>query len=151
MTILTAKQQHFVKELIGGKTQTDAYRAAYAATNMNHNTVRREASRLMKNPNITTTEKDLQSQANQVALRENIATRQQVLQTLTRCMRETRTGDSTRVRAAELLGKHYGLFNQEEQKEAPPRSAEQIKSELNRLLLRHFPEQEGSHEKNKKP
>ena len=66
-------------------------------------------------------------------------------------MRETRTGDSTRVRAAELLGKHYGLFNQEEQKEAPPRSAEQIKSELNRLLLRYFPEQEGSHEKSKKP
>lgn len=151
MTILTAKQQHFVKELMGGKTQTNAYRAAYSATNMNYNSVRREASRLMKHPNIATTVEDLQNQANQVALEENIATRQQVLQTLTRCMRETKSGDSTRVRAAELLGKHYGLFNQEEQKEAPPRSAEQIKSELNQLLLRHFPNQKGSHEKDSKP
>ena len=46
-----------------GKSQADAYRAAYNTLKMNDNSIRREASRLMDNPNVATTVAELQQKA----------------------------------------------------------------------------------------
>ena len=136
ITMLTPKQQNFVRELLSGKTQADAYRYAYQATRMNDNSVRREASRLMANPNITTTVRRLQDQADDAVIEKRIATRQDVLETLSQCMDNAKTGDSVRVRAAELLGKHYGLFVEKVDPELEIKSSEELAQQLNDTLLR---------------
>ena len=50
---LTAKQERFVEELLSGKTQVDAYRAAYDTSRMSENAQYREASLLCRHPKIT--------------------------------------------------------------------------------------------------
>lgn len=49
---LTAKQEKFVQELIKGKTQRQAYKAAYNAKNMSDAAIDSEASKLLKNPKV---------------------------------------------------------------------------------------------------
>ena len=53
--MMTPKQHLFACEIVLGKSQADAYRAAYDTLRMNDNSIRREASRLMDNPNVATT------------------------------------------------------------------------------------------------
>ena len=57
---MTPKQHQFAREVVLGKSQADAYRAAYNTLKMNDNSIRREASRLMDNPNVATTVVELQ-------------------------------------------------------------------------------------------
>src|SRR3954453_20369660 len=49
----TAKQELFVAGLLAGKTQADAYRAAYDAAGMSDNTIYVAASNLCRNPKIS--------------------------------------------------------------------------------------------------
>ena len=44
------KQHQFAREVVLGKSQTNAYRSAYNTLRMNDNSIRREASRLMDKP-----------------------------------------------------------------------------------------------------
>jgi hypothetical protein len=106
--------------------------------------IRNFREKLMKNPNVTTTVKQLQLQADNAAVETRVATQHEVLQTLTRYMHNAKTGDSASVRAAELLGKHYGLFTEKEQNKPKPKSSEQIKEELKKLLLRVGTEKENT-------
>src|SRR3954471_14512267 len=50
---LTAKQERFVAGLLAGKTQADAYRAAYDAAGMSDNAIYVAASNLCRNPKVT--------------------------------------------------------------------------------------------------
>ena len=50
--MLTPKQEEFVKNIIEGMSQADAYRSAYSCKNMSDNAIYREASLLMSNPKI---------------------------------------------------------------------------------------------------
>jgi len=103
---------------------------------MNDNSIRREASRLMDNPNVATTVVELQQKADAAVVQERIASREEVLQTLTGSMHSGKTRDSVRLRAAELIGKHYGLFTDRIEAVAPERSAEEIQIELEEKLSR---------------
>lgn len=49
---LTAQQEEFVRLVIGGKTATDAYRAAYSTENMADRTIWAQASRLNAHPSV---------------------------------------------------------------------------------------------------
>ena len=80
---MTPKQHRFAREVVLGKSQADAYRAAYNTLKMNDNSIRREASRLMDNPNVATTVVELQHKADAAVVQERIASREEVLQTLT--------------------------------------------------------------------
>ena len=117
-----------------GKSQADAYRAAYDTLRMNDNSIRREASRLMDNPNVATTVVELQQEADAAVVQERIATREEVLQTLTGYMHSGEPRDSVRLRAAELMGKHYGLFTERIEAVVPERSPEEITAELEEKL-----------------
>ena len=77
---MTPKQHLFAREIVLGKSQADAYRAAYDTLRMNDNSIRREASRLMDNPNVTTTVAELQQKADAAVVQERIASREEVLQ-----------------------------------------------------------------------
>jgi len=131
---MTPKQHQFAREVVLGKSQADAYRSAYNTTRMNDNSIRREASRLMDNPNVATTVVELQQKADAAVVQERIATREEVLQTLTSYMHSGEPRDSVRLRAAEMMGKHYGLFTDRIEAVVPERSPEEITAELEEKL-----------------
>ena len=131
---MTPKQHLFAREIVLGKSQADAYRVAYDTLRMNDNSIRREASRLMDNPNVATTVAELQQEADAAVVQERIATREEVLQTLTGYMHSGEPRDSVRLRAAELMGKHYGLFTERIEAVVPERSSEEIQIELEAKL-----------------
>ena len=127
---MTPKQHQFAREVVLGKSQADTYRSAYNTLKMNDNSIRREASRLMDNPNVATTVVELQHKADAAVVQERIASREEVLQTLTGYMYSGEPKDSIKLRAAELMGKHYGLFTDRIEAVVPERSAAEIQVEL---------------------
>ena len=131
---MTPKQHQFAREVVLGKSQADAYRAAYNTLKMNNNSIRREASRLMDNPNVATTVVELQQKADTAVVQERIASREEVLQTLTGYMYSGEPGDSVKLRAAEMLGKHYGLFTDRIEAVVTERSAAEIQIQLEEKL-----------------
>ena len=131
---MTPKQHQFAREVVLGKSQADAYRSAYNTLRMNDNSIRREASRLMDNPNVATTVVELQQKADAAVVQERIASREELLQTLTSYMHSGEPRDSVRLRAAELMGKHYGLFTDRIEAVVPARSAEEIEIQLEEKL-----------------
>ena len=131
---MTPKQHQFAREVVLGKSQADAYRSAYNTAGMNDNSIRREASRLMDNPNVATTVVELQQKADAAVVQERIASREEVLQTLTGYMHSGEPRDSVRLRAAELMGKHYGLFTDRIEAVVPERSPEEISAALEAKL-----------------
>ena len=131
---MTPKQHQFAREVVLGKSQADAYRSAYNTAGMNDNSIRREASRLMDNPNVATTVVELQQKADAAVVQERIASREEVPQTLTSYMHSGEPRDSVRLRAAELMGKHYGLFTDRIEAVVPARSAEEIEIQLEEKL-----------------
>ena len=131
---MTPKQHQFAREVVLGKSQADAYRSVYNTLRMNDNSIRREASRLMDNPNVATTVVKLQQDADRAVVQERIASREEVLQTLTGYMHSGEPRDSVRLRAAELMGKHYGLFTDRIEAVVPERSPEEISAALEAKL-----------------
>ena len=51
--MLTPKQEHFAQQVASGKTQADAYRAAFSAGKMKAETIQQAASRLMANSKVS--------------------------------------------------------------------------------------------------
>jgi len=127
---MTPKQHQFAREVVLGKSQADAYRSAYNTLRMNDNSIRREASRLMDNPNVATTVVELQQKADAAVVQERVASREEVLQTLTGYMHSGEPKDSVRLRAVELMGRHYGLFTDRIEAMVPERSSEEISAAL---------------------
>ena len=52
--MLTAKQEQFAKNIVEGMSQADAYRNAYPNQNMSDKTIWECASKLLKNPKVST-------------------------------------------------------------------------------------------------
>jgi len=119
-------------------SQADAYRSAYNTLKMNDNSIRQEASRLMDNPNVATTVIELQQKADSAVVQERIASREEVLQTLTGYMHSGEPKDSVRLRAAEMMGKHYGLFTDRIEAVVPVRSAAEIQIKLEAKLQQYL-------------
>ena len=84
----------------------------------------------MDNPKVATTVVELQQKADSAVVQERIASREEVLQTLTGYMHSGEPKDSVRLRAAEMMGKHYGLFTDRIEAVVPVRSAEESQRRL---------------------
>jgi phage terminase small subunit len=134
MKSATAKQQEFSRQVALGSSLSHAYRKAYSASNMRPNTVHKEAHKLMQNPKVTTMVEALNEQANDHFITSSVASREEVLATLTECMQKGEPRDSVRLKAAETLGKHYGLFTDRLAIEKPPRTAEEVREVLEMRL-----------------
>ena len=130
----TPKQAKFCRQVALGSSLSHAYRKAYSATNMLANTVHKEAHKLMRNPKVTTMVDALQAQANDQVVRLSVASREEVLATLTKCMQSGEPKDSVRLKAAETLGKHYGLFTDRLAIEQTERSSEEVRTILEAKL-----------------
>ena len=134
MNAITSKQTSFCRQVALGSSLSHAYREAYSATNMLANTVHKEAHKLMQNPKVTTMVDALQTQANAQVVRLSVASREEVLATLTKCMQSGEPKDSVRLKAAETLGKHYGLFTDRLAIETPERSSKEVRTILEAKL-----------------
>ena len=84
--MLTAKQEQFVKNIIDGMSQADAYRSAYDTTRMKDKTVWERASALMKNNKVATRLKELRDQL----AKPTIMSAQERLEFLTQVINGTR-------------------------------------------------------------
>jgi phage terminase small subunit len=84
--MLTAKQEQFVKGIIEGKSQADAYRAAYNVKKMSDKTIWENASRLMADSKVTARIKELRDQC----AKDTIMTAQQRLEFLTEVINGTK-------------------------------------------------------------
>ncbi len=78
--MLTAKQEQFVKNIIDGMSQADAYRSAYDTQRMKDKTVWEKASALMKNDKVTARLQELRDQL----AKPTIMSAQERLELLTR-------------------------------------------------------------------
>ena len=107
---LTAKQSAFADLIAGGLNQTQAYRGAYNAQNMNPNSTKVEACKLAKHPEVVRTVK---------ALRKGCPSTKRVVADLHDEWVRMRLMDlaespyatsSIKLSALEFLGKNLGMF-----------------------------------------
>ena len=123
--MLTDKQERFVQELITGKSQREAYKAAYAAERMKDETIDKRACELMKNRKIAGRYEELQTAVRAESAQRAVATAAEVLEELTAIgmgEKEYPSYDmfgkesprkpsmTARLKALELLAKHHSLF-----------------------------------------
>jgi len=108
---LTDKQRLFAT-CVGsrGMTYSAAYSEVYDCDNMASATIRREASKLMANPDITTMVNRLLVAKEGQIQASALSDREQVLSKLRGWMECAEGADAMKIRSAELLGKSVGLF-----------------------------------------
>jgi len=101
---LTAKQEGFVRGLIKGLSQADAYRAAYDTANMGSHAIHCEASLLASHPEVAARLLAHQTSVERSELSHAATRRRWIVERLTHEATNS-TSDAARVRALELLGK----------------------------------------------
>lgn len=77
---LTQKQERFVQELIKGKSQREAYKAAYNAKKMSDNSIDVEANKLLKNPKVSLRYEALKSKVIKRTEEKAIITAEEIIQ-----------------------------------------------------------------------
>ena len=80
--MLTAKQEKFVRELVKGKSQRQAYKAAYNASKMKDSTIDRKASVMFKRDDIRARYDELIEKASKRTVYDVAQVRQVILDTL---------------------------------------------------------------------
>lgn len=110
--VLTPKKLHFCRCVVHGMSLTDAYRESYSTKNMMRKTIAESASRLNKEPLVTARIEQLISLKEQALTRSTIGLKSKVLDKLVSLMEVGTPQDSSKIRAAELLGKTLGLFKE---------------------------------------
>ena len=105
--MLTANQEAFVKNIIEGMNQADAYRSAYPKQNMSDKTIWEAASRLMKNDKVVARLSELR---NELA-KDTIMSAQERLEWLT----EVINGEediNAKLKAVDIMNKMQGEYTQ---------------------------------------
>ena len=131
---MTPKQLKFCQVVASGSSFSTAYRRAYNARHMNPNSVHNEASKLMKLKPVKDKVESLVGESDKEIINEKIAKKEDVLVTLTSLMETGLPSDSPKIRAAELLGRHHGIFAEKNVVKPPEKSSTELAEEINRLL-----------------
>ena len=116
MSVLTAKQEQFVRCIIEGMSQADAYRTAYKAENMTDNSIYCESSKLMSDPKIAQRVAELRADV----ARASVMSAQERLEWLTKVVKdevpdykdgiESRPDLNTKIRAVDTMNKMTGEY-----------------------------------------
>lgn len=106
--MLTAKQEQFVKNIIDGMSQADAYRSAYSVKNMSDNAIYREASILMTNPKISQRLNELRNQT----MASSIMSAKARLEWLTNLIHNEEEGTNEKLKAIDIMNKMQGEYVQ---------------------------------------
>ena len=103
--MLTAKQESFVRNIIQGMSQADAYRAAYNTKQMSDNAIYREASLLMNSPKISQRIAELRAEL----AKPSIMTAQQRLEWLTKLIQSEEDANA-KLKAIDIMNKMQGEY-----------------------------------------
>ena len=106
---LTQKQSSFVENLSMGFSASDAYRAAYNASEMSDKTIWEASSRLSKNPKVVARLDQLSAEIEQVNRMFTLSYEDRILNKLWHIAEHSKSG-RVRVKALELIGRSCGLF-----------------------------------------
>jgi len=106
--MLTAKQEQFVKNIIDGMSQADAYRSAYSVKNMSDNAIYREASVLMTRPKISQRLTELRNQM----MKSSIMSAQERMEWLSKLVNNEEEGTNEKLKAIDILNKMQGEYVQ---------------------------------------
>lgn len=106
--MLTEKQEAFVRNIIEGMNQADAYRSAYPNNKMSDKSVWETASKLMKNPKVVSRLKELRD----IAAKPSIMTAQQRKEWLTNVINDPNVDINARLKASDQLNRMDGEYVQ---------------------------------------
>lgn len=106
--MLTANQEAFVKNIIEGMNQADAYRSAYPKQRMSDKSVWETASKLMKNPKVVSRVTELR---NELA-KPSIMNAQERMEWLTSIIQSDTETTSDKLKASDQLNKMEGQYVQ---------------------------------------
>ena len=106
--MLTAKQEKFVRGIIEGMTQADAYRAAYSCKSMSDKTVWENASRLMADSKVKARVQELRAEL----VKPGIMTAQERLKWLTELINSEEEGTNEKLKAIDIMNKMQGEYVQ---------------------------------------
>lgn len=120
---LTGQQEAFVRALVQGQNRLEAYRTAYQADRMTDETVDRRAHTLLKDEKIRARYQELRGMAGKEEGKREVASADAILEELSSIGLGGAGDDDEgtgapgireRLKALELLGRHYRLFVQTE-------------------------------------
>jgi hypothetical protein len=136
---LTAKQEAFVRGLIKGLSQADAYRAAYDCKAMGSHAIHCESSLLASHPEVTARLLAHEASMERAVLSSALTRRRWIIERLEAEAVDMETGSpASRVRSLELLGKTERLFadvvETVQSDETPDEVRQQLEARLTALL-----------------
>ena len=133
---LTSKQEQFITELLKGSTASDAYRTAYNAKGMKASAIHCEASKLKANPKVAQRLKVGYRRKEEYAQASVLSLRHMILEQLQKEALNPLNGESSRIRALELLGKtsDVGLFIERVETTTKDRTPEEVANEIETKL-----------------
>lgn len=136
---LTPKQSNFVAEVLGGKTLSDAYRAAYRAENMSQTTINREAHAVARNPKVAAMLQAGKRVVTEAVIRRAGDLRLWVLERLQREAADPESSAAARVSALVALGRttEVDLFGEQPPPE-PEKSREELIADIRAILTRNL-------------
>lgn len=120
---LTKQQEAFVQALVQGKTRRQAYRTAYQTGGMRDEVMDRRAYTLLEHEKIKNRYQELREMVEKEEEKRDVASANEILEELSsigmgvgECddERTPAPGVRERLKALELLGKHYKLFTDQE-------------------------------------
>ena len=148
---LTPKMLHFCRCVAAGMAYADAYRESHAVTATGKSATHREAaSRLMARADIRARVDALVKQRERSVLASALSDRERVLSKLRHWLDHAESGDSNRIRSAELLGKSVGLFK-DVVETTDSRTSEELLAELDAMLEQTEPDQPNDSDDSAKP
>jgi phage terminase small subunit len=104
--MLTENQEQFVKNIIEGMNQADAYRAAYPNQKMSDKTIWEKASRLMANDKVRTRLSEIREQL----IKPTIMNAQERLEWLTTIIKSENESTADKLKASDQMNKMEGRY-----------------------------------------
>ena len=111
----------------------DSYRASYNAENMNDNSIRVNACRLMAKPNVTLMAERIQKEAERAVVALSVSDKDTVLNHLRKWIIGNEDATTAQLRSADMLGRSCGLFK-DVIETVVQRSPEDVQAELTERL-----------------
>ncbi len=130
---LTAQQIAFAQGVIEGKTRKQAYRDAYQGAAGSDATISASAFKLSRDPRIQKMIADGWGETTEAIADDVTATKRYVMRSLV-ALSKAGKQEGSRLKALELLGRHAGMWQAQQQAPEQPVTAEQLRRELNAHL-----------------
>ena len=129
----SAQQLLFIRGVLNGKTQKQAYRDAYPADRSNDRNICVTANRLLHSPKIEAFVQSLNSTVAELLVDDRKATRRFVFKELFALSKEAKQ-ERHKIKALELLGKSCGAFKPADKGAVPAPSEQILKDALSKRL-----------------